>query len=77
MKSRNQTLKMILKVLQIFDTDYLSAFGLVGNWASLRNRTKPIRLVMICIEGNWVPMLVCDYCGKGPMNNDSDDSCCD
>lgn len=41
-----------------------------------KKRTKPLRLTFSQIEGIWVPMLACDYCGVGPITSLDDDSCC-
>ena len=41
------------------------------------NRVKPISMVMDNIDGTWVPMWVCAFCGNGPIVSNSDDSCCD
>lgn len=71
-----QTLRMIAQVLDIFESPAKVHKGMATWFTSIPNRTKPIRLVMTNIENNWVPMLVCDYCGKGPIDAMSDDSCC-
>lgn len=68
----SQTVKMISKVLEIFDEACP-----VTPFSPLNKRTKPIRLVMTYIETYWVPMLVCDFCGKGPIDGRSDDTCCE
>jgi hypothetical protein len=41
-----------------------------------KQRTKPIRLIFDQIDGIWVPMLICNICGNGPITSLDDDSCC-
>ena len=42
-----------------------------------KKRTKPLRLTFAQIDVTWVPMLVCDYCNKGPITSLDNDDCCD
>lgn len=43
------------------------------------HRTKPLRLTFQKFEGShgWIPMLVCDFCGSGPITSLDGDNCCD
>jgi hypothetical protein len=45
--------------------------------SGFKERTKPLALNFISIEGIWVPILVCVYCRKGPITSLDDDSCCE
>lgn len=66
------TIELINRTWELFD-QASNSFG----FDPLRNRTKAVRVVMTKIEGYWVPMLVCDHCGNGPIDGLADDSCCE